>query len=339
MADTLRKLAIYLRPLGSYWKETDPDQPLAVPAGAVGRFPLDLVPRLEQGHYDRFDERGLPLRRARGGQGFYHNYTTVCSFALAHWDKYLLSGEEDHARVLLDAAQFLLKSAERLDDGSVMFRERTGGPLSSMRQGEGISVLVRAWQYTGDGEFLDAARGCVLPFRRPLDDQGVVATLAACEVPWYEEFACRPLRHILNGMIYALWGLRDLLLATGGAVPGGVAPGDMATGDAATGDAGAGELFERGVESVAKALPLFDAGYWSYNSVRDDGPPYVASMMYHNLHVVQLAVLARQTGREVFSEYSRRFARYGERITCRLRAAAALPLHKLRLSRLPKKCP
>jgi len=328
VAELLGKLALYFRPLESYWTATDPEQRLAAASGPLGRYPLDLIPRLDQGHYDRFDDRGLPIRRARDGAGFYHNYTTVFSFALAHWDKYLLSGEESHADVLLEAARFLLRSAERLDDGSVLLHQRAGGALSSMVQGEAISVLARAWLRTGSREYLDAARGCVLPFRRGLDDHGVVATLAACGVPWYEEFARRPLVHVLNGMIYALWGLRDLIL-----VAGERAADDGTMGDAPAGDAAAGELFDQGVESVERALPLFDAGYWSYNAVCDEGPPYVASMMYHNLHVVQLAVLAQQTGREPFAEYSRRFARYGNRVSCRLRAALLLPWHKLALRR------
>jgi heparosan-N-sulfate-glucuronate 5-epimerase len=178
-----------------------------------------------------------------------------------------------------------------------------------------MSVFIRAWNYTQSDSFRKAAKGCVLPLARNIDQNGVSETIQTNGAIWYEERCRKPLRHILNGMIYTLWGLRDVYLAIG--------------------DSLALELLEQGVDSVARSLPLFDTGYWSSYWIPEDGIEYVASMMYHNLHVVQLAVLASQTGKNEFQVYADRFAGYGTRPHCRLRAAVAIARGKHALRRNP----
>jgi heparosan-N-sulfate-glucuronate 5-epimerase len=101
-------------------------------------------------------------------------------------------------------------------------------------------------------------------------------------------------------MIYALWGLRDLLLLVS--------------------DSHAWQLFTIGVESVKNALPLFDTGFWSLNAVAEVGPSYIASMMYHNLHICQLTALATHTGDDVFEGHAHQFVRYAKNPLYRIRA-------------------
>jgi len=309
MPETLRKLGLYFRDLDTYWKAPDENQALAVEPGPTGRYLVDIVPRLEQGHYDRFDEQGLPIRPSRDGKGFFHNYTTLCSYALANWEKYLITGDRQYADLLIKVARFFLTSGQRLDDGSLMLRESSDRPLSAMNQGEGMSVLVRAWQYSDEQPFLDAARGCSLPFTRNVDDDGVVEPMVGTGLPWYEELGARPVDHILNGMIYALWGLRDLALASD--------------------DRQAKELLEQGIESLDRALPQFDRGYWSDYSIMEDGTSIIASIMYHNLHVVQLTRMAKETGLQTLSEHAGRFKKYAGSTPNRLRAGLMLARRKV----------
>ena len=313
MAEKLRKLAIYFRPTEAYWTATDEAEELAVSPGPTGRYPLNLIPRLQEGHYDRFDDEGIPIRLAENGGGSYYNYTTVCSYALANWETYLLGGETNNAKILVTTAEFLIRSAEAMPDGSLLLRDTRDDSLSSMFQGEAVSVLSRAWHYTKEDRFTDAIKGCILPFRRPLEDNGVLATVSANGATWYEERGELPVRHILNGMIYALWGLRDASLAIG--------------------DPTAETLFRRGVDSVEQCLPLFDTGYWSRYWVPEDDLDYIASMMYHNLHIVQLSALARQTGRDIFQQHADRYDRYAGKMTRRMRAGLTLALNKRSLQR------
>ena len=313
MSDKLRKALIYFRPLGAYWTAADPEEILVVSSGPEGRFPLRLFQRVEEGHYTSFDAEGLPVRIAPDGGRQYHNYSTLCSYALANWEKYQLTGDRSFAEILERTASYFLRTGEVLADGTLLLWDEYRHTLSSIYQGEAMSVFVRAWQYSRNERFCDAAKGCVLPLTRKVGEGGVAQTIAANGAVWYEERCWPPVRHILNGMNYALWGLRDVALATG--------------------DPLAKELLDQGLDSVERSLPLYDTGYWSRYWVAEDALNYVASMMYHNLHIVQLTVLARQTGRKSFQAYADRFRDYAGRFPNRMRAGMTLSCNKTVLSR------
>lgn len=311
MDDNLRKFFLYFDWPEAYWQLTDPTQSLRVDSGAVGRYPLNLLARLEQGHYTRFDAQGLPVRRARDGRE-YHNCTTLCSYALAHWDRYLISGNQQDANSLLQVADYLVDNAIIASNGAYLLVDDRAVPrLSAMNQGEGMSVLIRAWEVTKNQRYRDAACRCLPPFTRTLDNQGVMFPFRRDKaIPWYEEYACYPVRHVLNGMIYALWGLREVMLATD--------------------DNLACELFEQGVNSVCAILRYYDSGHWSYYAVRDEGANHpVASVMYHNLHIVQLIALFQQTNKPILLETATRFQNYSSTTGKRLHAGWRLLMRKI----------
>jgi hypothetical protein len=79
-------------------------------------------------------------------------------------------------------------------------------------------------------------------------------------------------------------------------------------------------------------LPLFDNGFWSWYWVCESDPSYIASMMYHSMHVGQLLSLAAQTGREELRNYGLKFQSYASSPICRSRAAAAMVSAKLALA-------
>lgn len=316
MGNTRSKALAYVQPLETYWCHRPAGPTPGRAGGPVGRYPLDYTPRLVDGHYDRFDSRGVPLRPSPYG-GKFHPTTTVASHALAHWDRYLASGGAEHRRVVIATADHFAAIPRRDAEGGILLGVPTptdpnGGHLSAMSQGHAISVLVRAAQLEDTDRYLWAARACLTPFTRGLDDEGVVGIVSANGAVWYEECATRPLRHVLNGMIYALWGLNDLAVATG--------------------DELASELYETGLDSVRRSLPLFDLGWWSRYWVPEDELEYVVSMMYHNLHAVMLTALHEQTGIEEFGQYERRFRRQARWPHNRLRAGLRLYLDKRALA-------
>jgi D-glucuronyl C5-epimerase C-terminus len=318
LRENFKKISLYWRPNDTYWRPTNSDANLAVSPGPVGRYPLDFTCQIASGHFAHFDRAGLPLQRSRDGKGFVHNYTMMCGFALAHWERYLESGNPALKAKFLAVAQYILESAERRANGSLLLRvERPGkghiGEVSSMCQGEAISVFCRAWLATGDASFLEAAVGCLGSFEVPVDRGGVLGNISCIGAPWYEEYPTGSLNHVLNGMIFALWGLRDLVEVAG--------------------EQRAKRMFETGVESVVRALPLFDNGFWSWYWVAESDPPYIASMMYHSLHVCQLLSLAAQTGREELRSYALRFQSYASSFVCRSRAIGTMVSAKLALAR------
>jgi hypothetical protein len=309
LPDRHRKLLIYGLPVDSYWKVTDFDRQTRVDPGPIGRFPVDLVQRVETGHYDRFDERGFPSR-IKNGQP-HHNWTTVCSYALARWEQYLLSGDETGKRQLLSTADLILESVKE-HDGALALFDTNSTHMSAMNHGEAMSVLSRAAQQTGDLRYVETAVRMLPLFERSVDDGGVLGVITANGCQWFEEWTTRPLRHVLNGKIISLFGLRDLATAS---------PASEAA-----------RLLQQGLDSVGTSLPLFDAGWWSYYWTPEDDTRYVASMMYHSYHVALLSALGQLGCGDVFTDYSRRFARYTANPANRVKALLELKKGKARVA-------
>jgi len=298
--EALRKALLYVRPTESYWRRAEGAQSADTPEP----YPLVMAQRLDEGHVAAFDSEGVPLWPGSDGRPVYF-VTTIAGYALGCWER---AGETDAGALdrFLAAARCLLALARPEIGGRVLRNARPDGTPeghpSAMSQGQAMSVLVRAWRATGDERFVAAALACVAPFRLPVSAGGVVGRVEAAGGDWYEEDAGRPLGQVLNGKGFALWGLRDVARATG--------------------DGEANALFAAGVDAVERLGSRFDTGFWSrYWLPEDPVPELIASMMYHNLHVVQLKVLAAQAGRPALAALGDRFAGYGSSPACRVRAA------------------
>ena len=143
------------------------------------------------------------------------------------------------------------------------------GWVSAMAQGEAASLLVRAAHDTDDRRLADAASCAVQPLlveRSPL----VVATP---DGPVLQEYPTTPPAHVLNGWVFALWGLYDVGLSAN--------------------DARCTAAFELGVDSLAARLAYYRTAYcWSRYDLYPHHPlANVASPYYHRLHVALLRAL------------------------------------------------
>jgi hypothetical protein len=300
--EALRKALLYLRPTESYWRRA-----AGVPSvDAPEPYPLVMAQRLDEGHVPAFDPEGVPLWPGSAGSHVYF-VTTIAAYALGCWER-AEAGDSAALDRFLAAARRLLALARPEVGGLVLRNAQLGGipegHASAMSQGQAMSVLVRAWRATGEERFGAAAVACVVPFHLPISAGGVVGRVESAGLDWYEEYAVRPLGHVLNGMVFALWGLRDVASAMN--------------------DIDAGALFEAGADAVERLGSRFDTGFWSrYWLPEDSVPDLIASMMYHNLHVAQLRALAAQAGRPGLAALGDRFADYGRSPTCRVRAALA----------------
>ena len=98
----------------------------------------------------------------------------------------------------------------------------------------------------------------------------------------YEEYPAQPAPHVLNGMIFALFGLWDLVRAQ-------------------PDDARAAAIFERGAATVEALLPLYDTGWWSLYDLyhlEAASPRNPCTAHYHDIHIKQLTVMHAITGRD-----------------------------------------
>lgn len=309
----LRKTKIYFKKWNSYWQLNLADRDLAVDPGKLGSYPLDFKPRVLEGHYPHFDSNGVPMWPKSNGKGHFYHYTTMFSYALGQSDFYLVTGDEKYLKNLIAVADYIVKSGKE-ENGTILLREvddndEHTGNISAMTQGEAMSVLCRTSQYTYNDSYFETALKLVAPFEIRTTEGGVLGLVTKTDTNWYEEYVSSPLNHVLNGMVYSLWGLRDIFLMNG--------------------DAKAKELYEKGAGYITKALPYFDTGYWTYYWIPESGRNYVASMMYHNLHICQLQALYKQTGIEEFKTYSDKFVSYANSPSCRFKAAKAIASAKV----------
>jgi hypothetical protein len=295
--------------VGAPWDHDliDPSHPPAIPLEPLGPWYYDLGRSITRGDYRFFDDAGIP-RELFGGRLIYHP-SRVASFCLAYTGRHILKGEPEDLQVAVKAARWLVDNQEgsgRLEGAFPIPFDwgRVKGPWPScLTQGLALSALARLYRLTGDERLGAAARAAVIPLQRPIEDGGLQCMFHDTGKLWLEEHPdlVDP-SHILNGFIYAVWGLRDAGLI---------------------GVLGARDLYRRAVRSLADTLTPYDCGYWSYYQYPEHSRPRMASLAYHRLHGVMLRILSSLEPDKIFCEMADRWESYAARPTYRLRVLLA----------------
>ena len=248
---------------------------------------LDMSPRAD--YLGPFDPNGLPLMVL--GEKLVIFPTHLIMYGLGHLEKYRQERQDECLARFRLCAEWLVDNQS--DDGSWLVTVpnkpfKIAPPFrSAMVQGLAISMLVRASALLADDRFVNSATLGLQPFHHLTNDNGV--TTKHEQGVFYEEYPCQPPRHVLNGFLYAMWGLHDLVRLDG--------------------NTEAQELWQSGLETLIKWLPDFDLGYWSLYQlpVRPCNP---ATVPYHRLHINQLDVMAAITSQPIFGEYRDRWQDY-----------------------------
>ncbi len=285
------------------------DQPRVNPNAAMDELGEYYMPFLEKAHYiGPYDASGIPLPNYRGNIGLQYNPIAISQWGLGNFNLFLRSRDPDDKRRALTAADWLVQHLESNSAGVAVwnhdfdweYRTPLKAPwYSGLAQGQGISLLVRVGRETGQQDYLDAAGRAFLSFSKPTDQGGVCFTDQHGDL-WFEEYIVSPPTHILNGFIWAAWGVYDFFLATR--------------------DPLAQQLFNRAVETLRGNLDRYDLGFWSLYEQSGTRLPMVASPFYHQLHVAQLRVMHHLTGDAIFSRTADRWEAYSRSRSKRTRA-------------------
>lgn len=260
-----------------------------------------------------FDAQDIPIVDYGGLIGRRYNPWAVGHYALASFQKYLQTRNENYYAQFLRCAHWLIDRAEYRQDGSAVWTydfslvEIHSKPwISALAQAHAISVLLRAFLSTENGKFLETAEKAFVPFTLPVGGGGV-QTMDGEGGIFFEEDASLHVPYILNGFIFALFGIYDFASLKNGR---------------------AWELWDKGLDTLRRYLPSYDIGFFSlYNlsSPHQKRLRNVASLFYHLVHIRQLQVLYTLTKETLFHEYANRWTVYLEDYRCRLRAY----LHKV----------
>lgn len=298
----------------TFWREK-PESYEELEIDRLGKYYMPFYGKaLYAGH---FDSKGVPLLDYRGEIGKQYNPIAIAQYGLANYNCYLEKGEDDYLNRATVQANWLVDNLEENAKGIFVWnhhfdwehREILRAPwYSGLSQGAGISLLARMYTCTRDNRYLEAAKKAYDSFKLPISEGGVIYTDKNGD-SWIEEAISESPTHILNGFLWALWGIWDFYLLEG--------------------EDEVKALFDNLTGTLERNLHLYDTGYWSLYELAGLKMKMLASSYYHSLHIVQLSITARITGKEIFNRFSRTWAEYADNRMLRLRATVYKAAFKL----------
>jgi heparosan-N-sulfate-glucuronate 5-epimerase len=298
----------------TFWHEA----PQANPGAGVHQLGEYYMLFAEKADYQSgYDSAGIPMLDYHGTIGLQYNPIAIAQWGLGNYNLFCQTQNEEPRKKFLAACNWLCAHLEPNALGSMVWNHHFDweyrSPLkapwySALAQGQGISLLVRAHRETGDAAYLKAAECAFTSFQKSIHEGGVTFTDDRGNL-WFEEYIVSPPTHILNGFIWAAWGVYDYVLATGSCA--------------------ARQLFEQAASTLRANLNRYDLGFWSLYEQTSTRLPMVASPFYHRLHVVQLRVMYRLTGDEIFARFADKWEAYARSRAKRTRALCYKSAFKL----------
>src|SRR5574344_571102 len=196
----------------------------------------------------------------------------VFQFGLGSFDCYLQTKNERYLESFWKCVNFATSTVNH-EGGWITFPKEKN-PYSSMAQGEGISLLSRAFLLSKDNKLLDIINKSMLFLKKETMKNGDNG-------PLFYEFADKPI--VLNGMIFTIFGIFDYSLLT-------KKENDRI-------------FFLSCVKALKEILPSFDCKHWCL--YREDNR--LSSRFYMKIHVAQLQALYKITNEEIFLFYSNKW--------------------------------
>ena len=244
----------------------------------------------------RFDSRGVPYLVAPEGDRY--SALVIARYALQMWSIAELTGNLDAQAKALDVLPWLVEAS-----GASGVWD-TGGALppntpSAIVQGCGISALVRFATVVHDSALERAIERAAERLVAPVAQSGTLDHLP--EGPFLEEFATRS--HVLNGCVYGLFGLYDLM-------------------DGLKCDRFREQTIAIEATLLATLHRFTARSGWSRYALDVYGRAPLASAHYHRSHIRLFTIISQRTGSETAARTVDRWkAAHGRPVT---RAVVAL---------------
>lgn len=286
-------------------------------ANFSGRSDPYFMPFYSKSLYtENMDDQGIPKLNYHGTIGLQYNPIAIAQFGLGLVNRYH-RGERNLISKIKNVALFMTSSLRKNDKGVLVwmhdfdfeYDSLLKAPwYSGLAQGQGVSFLCRASSILEDAGLIEYIMQASDSLFKNLSEGGTLYT--ENQDVWLEEYITEKPTHILNGFIWGLWGLWDLYHHIS--------------------HKPALSLFERLVATLEKNLHRYDTGYWSLYDLSHKPMPNPASPFYHDLHIIQMDIMHRLTGKPVFKVYHDKFLRYRQSRLNRGRALIKKSFFKLR---------
>ena len=261
-----------------------------------------------------FDTDGIPLNTTYidvKEQKLHYYPISIGQYGLSVFHSYLKTNSEEKKEHFLRIAEWFYNNKTEDDELGVYWLTDVEKPeykvtkpwKSAFTQSRGLSIMMRAWQLTGDNKYLEACKKALIPFTKDISHGGVTVDLNSKNA-FYEEYVAEKPTRVLDGHIFSLWGLYDFIRAI-----------DKEKEQEAF--LLAKELFDKGIEGLISSLPKYDMGFWVlFNRCELDHYPKKdpCTIGYIRLVTKQLEVLYNITKRKELKQFSTKFSKY-DRLT------------------------
>lgn len=269
---------------------------------------------LQGGSYEfHFDENEIPMVKGHlsdtDGSYFYHPQA-IGQYGLALYHDYLDTGNIDSLNGFINLANWFYNN-HRINKEipywestvkkthNVYGEDNVDQVISSMSQSRAISILLRAYQETGNIKYMILVEKALLAYVKAPQEGGFLDTNKNGQI-FFEEVN-QP--RILNHLIFSIFGLYDYCRVK-----------EFNTDYY--------KMFEKSIKTIKDELPEYDSGWWSYyDNFYIDGKRRInpCTRHYHNIHIKQIKVLETITKDELFQTYYKRWVKYDNSIFNRLR--------------------
>ena len=241
------------------------------------------------------DANGVPMVDYRGSIGLQYNPTTIAQFALSSYDEYVISKENKYLQYFNDQVSYLKSNFVELSDKTIGYpynfylADYDLAPpwYSGLAQGQIVSVLVRSYFLTSNPELLDLIQKTLNLMVQPKEEGGLLTHTPEGGV-WIEEYPSQNPSLVLNGFVFAIFGLADYL---------SIFHKHEAIGN----------LYEDSLISLKESIKYYDTGDWLKYSRYSDT---LVSEHYMNFQILQMEQLFRLTSDPLFQETAERWKSY-----------------------------
>lgn len=239
----------------------------------------------------KFDEKGIYLYKGADGENYY-SVINLAQYALGSYEEYLRTKELKWKKEFLKHCDWLVENQEVYKTCSGIWMNKypmksfnlNGDWSSSLAQAFGISALTRAYLETENQKYLNGAIEASKSFFIKVEDGGVF--YEKDNFICFEEYTTKSNSSVLNGHIFSMWAIYDLLQLTSSLE--------------------LKKLYDDSVQSLKENLNKWDLGYWSRYDLWDEHFN-IASYFYHDLHVKQLKILYILTEEKSFKQYYKKW--------------------------------
>jgi heparosan-N-sulfate-glucuronate 5-epimerase len=237
------------------------------------------------------DDLGVPFLRGEKGDKYY-TAVNIAQYGLILHAEYLEKPTDIIYSEMMNCANKIVNISSSFNSDCIVWyyysessKYKMKNPwTSAMAQGQVISFLLRIYQITKKNLYFDLSIKAYNYLQLDIS-KGGVKRIDENGFYWLEEYPSDPPSYVLNGFIYALFGLFDLFRVTKNLV--------------------VKNEIDSYVYTLRENIHKFDSGYWSYYDLL-----HFELVRYYyqlNVHSLQLEVLHHLTNESVFMHYAEKW--------------------------------